>query len=139
MGKTRKKDMEPVNVQMSEGGRMPPQAVDVERSVLGSMLLDKEAVSKVLEFLDVASFYSPLHQKIFRSMMSLFEKADPIDTVTVIEEMRRRGELNAVEDPVYITELTRGVSSAANVEYHSRIVLEKAFPCGKTSGFGGFR
>lgn len=126
MGKPRKKEMNTANVQMSEGGRMPPQAVDVERSVLGSMLLDKEAVSKVLEFLDVTSFYSPLHQKIYRSMLSLFEKGDPIDAVTVIEEMRRRAELNAVEDPVYITELTRGVSSAANVEYHSRIVLEKA-------------
>lgn len=126
MGKQRRKEMEPAIAQMAEGGRMPPQAVDVERSVLGSMLLDKEAVSKVLEFLDVTSFYSPLHQKIYRSMLSLFEKGDPIDAVTVIEEMRRRAELNAVEDPVYITELTRGVSSAANVEYHSRIVLEKA-------------
>jgi replicative DNA helicase len=108
------------------GGRIPPQAVDVEKSVLGAILIDKEAVPKVLELLDPASFYNPTHQKIFQAMMALFEKGDPIDAVTLVEELRRRGQLNATEDPVYITELTMGATSSANVEYHSRIVLEKA-------------
>jgi len=108
------------------GGRIPPQAVDVEKSVLGAILIDKEAAPKVLELLDPTSFYNPTHQKIFQAMMALFEKGDPIDAVTLVEELRRRGQLNATEDPVYITELTMGATSSANVEYHSRIVLEKA-------------
>ena len=109
-----------------QGGRIPPQAVEVERSVLGSMLIDKEAVPKVLELLDPASFYDPTHQKIYEAMTGLFEKGDPVDTVTVVEELRRRGKFNAAEDPVTLTDLTMGISSAANVEYHARIVLEKA-------------
>lgn len=108
------------------GGRVPPQAVDVEKAVLGAMLIDKEAAPKTLDLLDVASFYDPTHQRIFQAMLSLFEKSEPIDAVTVIEELRRRGELNPAEDPLYITELTMNVTSAANVEYHARIVLEKA-------------
>lgn len=108
------------------GGRIPPQAVDVERVVLGAMLLDKEAVSKVIEVLDKTSFYNPTHQNIYEVMLALFEKGDPIDAVTVVEELRRRDTLNAAEDPLYITELTRDVTSSANIEYHARIVLEKA-------------
>lgn len=106
--------------------RIPPQAVDVEKAVLGAMLIDKESAPKVLDILDVESFYDPVHQRIFRSMLSLFEKSEPIDSVTVVEELRGRGDLNPTEDPLYITDLTMNVSSAANIEYHARIVLEKA-------------
>jgi len=112
--------------ELQSGGRIPPQAVDVEKAVLGAMLIDKEAAPKTLDILETESFYNPVHQKIFRSMVSLFEKSEPIDAVTVVEELRRRGELNPAEDPLYITELTMNVTSAANVEYHARIVLEKA-------------
>jgi replicative DNA helicase len=119
-------DINSLNDSLSASGRIPPQAVEIEKAVLGAMLIEKEAVAKVLELLDAASFYSPIHHKIYQAMLSLFEKGDPIDAVTVIEELRRRGQLNAVEDPVYITQLTMNVTSAANVEYHARIVLEKA-------------
>src|ERR1043166_8655524 len=107
-------------------GRIPPQAVDIEKAVLGAMLIEREATPKVLELLDSSSFYNPTHQKIFLSMISLFEKGEPIDAVTVVEELRRRGQLNPIEDPLYITELTMNVTSSANVDYHSRIILEKA-------------
>jgi len=107
-------------------GLVPPQAVDVEKAVLGAMLIEKEAVPKVIEILDPQSFYNPTHTKIFQAMMSLFEKGDPIDAVTVVEELKRRGQLNPTEDPIYITELTHDITSTANVEYHARIVLEKA-------------
>ncbi|HTY38077.1 MAG TPA: replicative DNA helicase [Bacteroidota bacterium] len=110
----------------SSTARVPPQAVEVERAVLGAMLIDKEAVPKTLELLDQSSFYSPSHQAIFASMTSLFEKGEPVDSITVVEEMKRRGTLNATEGPAYITQLTMDVTSSANVEYHSRIVLEKA-------------
>ena len=106
--------------------RIPPQAVEVEKAVLGALLIDKEAAPKVLDVLDSTSFYDPFHQKIFLAMSSLFEKSEPIDAVTVVEELRRRGQLNSVDDPVSITQLTVDVTSAANVEYHARIVLEKA-------------
>ncbi len=108
------------------GGRVPPQAVDVEKVVLGAMLIDKEAVPKALELLDSTSFYSPVHEKYFRAMTSLFEKGDPIDAVTVVEELRRNGELNPAEDPVLIADLTTDTTTSANIEYHARIVLEKA-------------
>jgi len=123
-----KKNIEllPPHESVSIGGRIPPQAVDVEKFVLGAMLIDKEAAPKVLELLDATCFYNPTHQKIFQAMMALFEKGDPIDAITLVEELRRRGQLNAAEDPVYITELTMGATSSANVEYHSRIVLEKS-------------
>lgn len=107
-------------------GRVPPQATDVEKLILGSILNDKEAITKVIDTLDESAFYSPHHQMIYRAMLSLFESSAPIDIVTVIEEMKKRGKLNEVEDPVYLTELSAGASSSANIEYHSRIVLEKA-------------
>jgi replicative DNA helicase len=111
-------------------GRIPPQAVDVERSVLGAMLIDREALPKALEVLDDSAFYNPTHQKYFKAMTALFEKAEPVDSVTLVEELRRRGQLNPTEDPVYIAQLTMNVSSSANVEYHARIVLEKALKRG---------
>ncbi len=107
-------------------GRVPPQASDIEKLVLGAMLIDKEAVPKVIEVLDDACFYSPVHQTIFQAMVTLFEKNEPIDVVTLSEELTRRGEMNKTVDPLFITELTREVTSPANVEYHARIVLEKA-------------
>jgi replicative DNA helicase len=113
-------------VNSETASRVPPQAVDVEKAVLGAMLLDKEAVAKVVQLLDQTSFYNPGHQKIYQAMTALFEKSEPVDAVTVVEELRRRGDLNIAEDPLYITELTRNISTAANVDYHARIVLEKA-------------
>src|ERR1051325_2561158 len=116
--------LQPVNA--PPAGRTPPQAVDVEKAILGAMLIDKEAVPKALEVLDATGFYHPTHQRLFGSMVSLFEKGDAIDAVTVVEELRRKGSLNPAEDPVYVTELTMNVTSSANIEYHARIVLEKA-------------
>ncbi len=116
----------PPSVDLTAGGRVPPQAVDVERAVLGAMLIDKEAAPKTFDILDVASFYNPTHQRIFDAMVALFERTEPIDAVTVTDELRRQGTLNAAEDPAYLTARTMNVTSAANVEYHARIVLEKA-------------
>jgi len=126
---------EPKIFDMNSGGqggidlsaaRVPPQAVDVETAVLGAMLIEKEATSRVLDILDESSFYRPANQKIYEAMVALFERSEPVDVVTVVEELRRRGTLDVVGGPVYITELTQRVTSAANVEYHARIVLEKS-------------
>ena len=107
-------------------GRVPPQAVDVEMAVLGAMLLDKGAIAKAIEILDDSSFYKPAHQRIFAGMVALFEKSEPVDLITLVEELRRRGELDKVGGEYYLTELTIRVTTAANVEYHAHIVLEKA-------------
>lgn len=107
-------------------GRVPPQAVDVEMSVLGAMLLEKEAVSRTLEIIDETSFYKPAHQEIFKAIVSLFEKNEAADSITVAEELRRMGKLDAIGGPLYISDLTMRVTSSANVEYHAKIVLEKA-------------
>ena len=107
-------------------GRVQPQATDVEMAVLGAMLLDKGAIAKAIEILDETSFYKPSHQRIFSAMMSLFEHSEPVDLITLVEELRRRGDLEKVGGEYYLTELTTRTTTAANIEYHAHIVLEKA-------------
>ncbi|MDE3056524.1 MAG: replicative DNA helicase [Bacteroidota bacterium] len=114
------------NLAASSEGRVPPQAVDIEMSVLGAMLLEKEAISKTLEILDDSAFYKPAHQEIFQAMIALFERNEAVDSITLVEELRRRGKLDQIGGPLYVSELTMRVSSGANVEYHAKIVLEKA-------------
>jgi replicative DNA helicase len=110
----------------STEGRVPPQAVDVEMAVLGAMLLEKDAIAKVLAVLDDTAFYKPAHQSIYQAVIALFERSEPVDLITLIDELRRRGELEKIGGEYYLTELTSKVTSAANVEYHAHIVLEKA-------------
>jgi len=106
--------------------RMPPQDIAAEIAVLGAMMIDREAVSKAFELLDEASFYKTDHQRIFSAMQKLFERSEPIDTLTLGAELQRRNELEAVGGAYYLTELASRVPSAANVEYHARLVLEKS-------------
>ena len=107
-------------------GRVPPQAVEIEEQVLGAMLLEKEAISKVIEVLDEEAFHADRNRKIYQAIIALFERSEPADSITVAEELRRRGQLESVGGEVYLVELTMRVTSGANVEYHARIVLEKA-------------
>lgn len=107
-------------------GRVPPQAVDIEASVLGAMLIEKEAISKAVETLQEDAFYKPAHAAIFRAMIALFDRSEPVDLITLTEELRRRGDLDRIGGEVYLTQLTSNVTSAANVEFHAHIVLEKS-------------
>lgn len=107
-------------------GRIPPQAVDIEAYVLGAMLLEKEAISKAIEVIDEDAFHADYHRKIFQGMIALFERSEPVDTITLAEELRRRGHLEVVGGEAYLVELTMKVTSGANVEHHARIVLEKS-------------
>jgi replicative DNA helicase len=107
-------------------GRVPPQAVDIEEQVIGAMLLDREAVARAVEVLDEDAFHSDRNRRVFQAITSLFERSEPADIITVSEELRRRGHLESVGGETYLVELTMKVTSAANVEYHARIVLEKA-------------
>ena len=88
--------MSETNTQLAPGGRIPPQAVDVEQSVLGAMLIEREAIPRAIEILREDAFYDGRHRKIFSAMSVLFERGEPVDTITLTEEMRRRSEIDAV-------------------------------------------
>ncbi len=107
-------------------GRMPPQATDVEQSVLGAMLIEREAIPRAVEILPADAFYSARHQKIYQAILNLFERGNPVDLITLTEELKRRSDLDDVGGAYYISELTTRVASAANVEYHARIIAEKS-------------
>jgi len=122
-GRQRRKEAQEVHEQ---SGRVPPQATDVEKSVLGAMLIEREAIPQVIEILPSDAFYDGKHQKIYEAIQDLFERGNPVDLVTLTEEMRRRDNLEDIGGAYYLTELTTQVASAANVEYHSRIIAEKS-------------
>ncbi|MEN8957920.1 MAG: replicative DNA helicase, partial [Flavobacteriales bacterium] len=108
-----------------ESGRIPPQAVDFEEAVLGALMLEKNAVNDVIDVLNPDSFYKDSHQKIYAVIHHLFGHSQPIDILTVTQELRNRGELEYVGGAYYISQLTNRIASAANVEHHARIIAQK--------------
>lgn len=106
-------------------GKVPPQAKDLEEAVLGAVMLEKSAFDTVVEILKPECFYVEAHQRIFRSMQSLSNKSQPIDILTVAEELRFKEELEMVGGAYYVTKLTNAVVSSANIEAHARIILQK--------------
>ena len=106
--------------------RLPPQNIEAEQSILGGVLLDNEAIYKVLENLTEEDFYKPSHQKIFRALIALSEKGEPADLVTLTQQLKEMGTLNEVGGSSYLATLINVVPTAANVPYYSKIVHEKA-------------
>lgn len=106
-------------------GKVPPQAIPLEEAVLGAIMLEKDALSVVIDILRADSFYLDAHQLIFRAMLRLFERSYPVDLLTVTEELKKAGHLEGVGGPYYLIELTNKVASAANIEYHARIIAQK--------------
>lgn len=106
-------------------GTVPPQALPLEEAVLGALMLDKEALTLVQDLLSPEVFYTTRHQAIYRSIVRLYDRSDPVDILTVTEELRKSGELEGIGGSHYLVELTNRVASAANIEYHSRIILQK--------------
>ena len=107
------------------GGNKPPQAVELEESVLGALMLDANALNTAIELLHEEYFYKPEHQVIFRAIHKLFEQNQPVDMMTVTHQLRHSGELEAAGGAYHITELTSHVVSAAHIEYYSRVLSEK--------------
>jgi len=107
------------------GGKLPPQAMELEEAVLGAMMLEKNAPEKVLDILKEETFYSDSHKLIFKAISELFAKAKPIDILTVTEELRKLGNLELAGGAFYVTQLTNRVASAANIEYHAHILIQK--------------
>jgi len=106
--------------------RIPPQNLEAEQSVIGSMLIDKNAIIKGVEFLRPDSFYRDAHRFIFEAILELFDRGEPVDLVTVTETLRKAGKLEAVGGSVYVADLINSVPTAANIDYYARIVEEKA-------------
>ncbi|MFI5219024.1 MAG: replicative DNA helicase [Bacteroidia bacterium] len=106
-------------------GKLPPQAVDIEEAVLGALMLEKDALTAVIDILRPDCFYKESHQKIFTAIHKLFHSAEPIDILTVTHALKKSGELELVGGPYYITQLTNRIASAANIEFHARIILQK--------------
>ncbi len=104
--------------------KVPPQAVDLEKAILGAMMIDKRGVDEVIEILDPEAFYLPEHQEIFAAIVDLFNNGKPIDILTVTEELRRRGTLQQVGGEYYLITLSNLVATAAHVEYYARVVLQ---------------
>ena len=105
--------------------RLPPQAVDVEQAVIGAMLIDRGAVGRAIEILDEGCFYHNPHARIFSAILSLYDKSEGVDQLTVSEELKKRGELEDAGGLVYLATLASEVATAANVEHHARIVLDR--------------
>lgn len=103
-----------------------PNSLDAERSVLGSMLLESNALEQMLEQLRAEDFYSNAHQRIFESMERVRLHGDAVDTVTLMDDLQRHGQLDSVGGTVYLTELMEFVPTAANVSYYAKIVEEKS-------------
>jgi replicative DNA helicase len=106
-------------------GKVQPQAVPLEEAVLGALMLDREALPIVMDILRPESFYLEAHQHIYRAAIKLFERSNPVDLLTVTEELRKSGDLDKVGGAYYLVELTNKVASSANIEYHARIIAQK--------------
>ncbi len=107
-------------------GRQPPQDMAAEQSVLGGMLLSKDAIADVLEVLRPGDFYRPAHQSVYDAILDLYSRGEPADPVTVSAELDRRGDLKRVGGPPYLITLTQTVPTAANAGYYAEIVAEKS-------------
>ena len=106
-------------------GHLQPQALEIERVVLGALMIDKDAFSVVSEIIRPETFYEPRNQKIYQAIQSLNMEERPVDFMTVIEELKRQGDLEDVGGSAYIMELTERVASSAHLEYHAHIIHQK--------------
>ena len=115
------------DIDASRGGlsKVPPQAIEAERAVLGGVLLEPEAATRAVEIILPEAFYHPGHSKIFRAMIALFTRREPIDVMTLSEELKKAGDLDVVGGIAMLTDLVDSVPTAANIEHYARIVLEK--------------
>lgn len=106
--------------------KLPPQSIENERTVLGAMLIEAGAVNEVVELLHENDFYGDVHRKIYRAVLTLYDTRQPVDSLTVSEQLRRQGDLEDVGGAAYVTELSREVPTAANAQAYAKIVREKA-------------
>lgn len=105
-------------------GKLPPQSIEFEESVLGAAMLEKDAIEEIVNILHPESFYKSEHAQIFTSIINLYKKNKPIDIITVIQNLRECKRLEDVGGPLYLTQLTSRIASAAHIEYHARVIQQ---------------
>lgn len=108
-----------------EMGKKPPQAVDIEEAVLGALMLEPHAVPETLEIVNSECFYKETNRKIFNAIKTLSDNHNPVDFLTVSDELKRTGDLEIIGGVAFLTQLSMKISSAAHVEYHAKILLQK--------------
>src|SRR5581483_7683886 len=106
--------------------KLPPQNIEAEQAVLAAILLDNQAINKVVEVLQRDDFYKESHRKIFEAMLELNERSEAIDSITLSDHLLSKNQLDAVGGDSYLTDLLNSVATAANVRMHAKIVHEKA-------------
>lgn len=124
-GRRRSKPTENDGTAAMDMGRVPPQALDLEEAVLGAAMVEKDLVMEVLDILQPESFYKDAHQLIFIAIRALSARAEPIDLMTVCEELKRTKQLKAVGGRPYLAQLTLKVGSGANIDFHAKIIAQK--------------
>lgn len=107
------------------GGNKPPQATELEEAVLGALILDANALNTAIDLLHEEFFYKPEHKTVFHAIQKLFEQNQPVDLLTVTNQLRQSGELEAAGGAFLLTELTSHITSAAHIEYYARVLSEK--------------
>ena len=120
---TRRRKQQPVD---NTFAHVQPQATEIERAVLGALMIDKDAYAVICELLYPESFYEPRNQKIYTAIRELSMHELPVDVWTVTEQLAKQGDLEDVGGPGYVTELSSRVASSANIEYHARIIAQKS-------------
>jgi replicative DNA helicase len=106
--------------------RLPPQNLEAETSVLGGVLLENEALNRVLEVLQEGDFYREAHRRVFSAIVHLYEHSEPVDLITLSEVLKNRGEIEAIGGIEYLNSLVNSVPTAANISYYAKIIKEKA-------------
>ena len=117
-----------------EKGKIPPQAVDLEVVVLGALMIDKKGVDEVIDILSSDVFYKDQHKHIFEAIRILFEEGQPVDLLTVSEQLKKMAKLEASGGDFYLIQLTQKVASSAHIEYHARICLLYTSPSPRDRG-----
>ena len=112
-------------VPSSEIGKIQPQAKELEEAVLGALLLEKDAYSLVSDIIKPESFYDPIHQSVYSAVVALAIQQRPIDLLTVVEQLKKQGQLEEVGGALFVAQLTEKVASSAHIEYHARIIAQK--------------
>lgn len=123
--KTRKTTFNQKSGPINEIGKLPPSSVELEEAVLGAMLLENEALNTVIDILTPESFYKEQNGKVFNAALNLFKLNQPVDILTVTQELKRTGELEFVGGSYYVSSLTNRIASSANIEFHARVVAQK--------------
>jgi replicative DNA helicase len=106
--------------------RVPPHNLEAEESVLGAMMLSAEAIASVIETLKAGDFYRPVHQKIFETILALYARGEPVDAITTVEELNRRGDLEATGGALYVYNLVEAVPTPGSASYYAKIVADHA-------------